>query len=68
MGEVCGACVVLREGAELTLADLAAWSRERLANFKVPRQLFIRDSFPKTPLGKVQKFLLKQQVLEELAQ
>jgi len=66
MGEVCGACVVLREGATLTLAELAAWSRERLANFKVPRRLFIRDSFPKTPLGKTQKFLLKQQALEEL--
>ncbi len=64
MGEVCGACVVLREGATLTLPELIEWSRERLANFKVPRHLFIRDNFPKTPLGKVQKFLLKQQVME----
>jgi acyl-CoA synthetase (AMP-forming)/AMP-acid ligase II len=64
MGEVCGACVVLQEGATLTLPELAEWSRERLANFKVPRHLFIRDNFPKTPLGKVQKFLLKQQVME----
>lgn len=68
MGEVCAACVVLREGAELTLPDLASWSRERLANFKVPRHLFIRNSFPKTPLGKVQKFLLKQQVMGEVPQ
>jgi HIP---CoA ligase len=65
MGEVCAACVVLREGATLTLSELAEWSRERLANFKVPRHLFIRDYFPKTPLGKVQKFLLKQQIMEE---
>jgi acyl-CoA synthetase (AMP-forming)/AMP-acid ligase II len=56
--------VVLQEGATLTLPELAEWSRERLANFKVPRHLFIRDNFPKTPLGKVQKFLLKQQVME----
>lgn len=66
MGEVCGACVVLREGASLTLPGLAEWSRERLANFKMPRHLFIRDSFPRTPLGKIQKFILKQQAMEEL--
>ena len=61
LGEVCGACVVLRLGAALSLAELTAWSRERLANFKVPRHLFLRDSLPRTPLGKIQKFLLKQQ-------
>ncbi len=65
MGEVCGACVVLREGATLTLPELAEWSRERLANFKVPRHLFIYDSLPKTPLGKVQKFILKQHATQE---
>ena len=65
MGEVCGACVVLRPGATLTLAELAAWSRERLANFKVPRHLFVRDSFPRTPLGKIQKFILRKEPLGE---
>jgi acyl-CoA synthetase (AMP-forming)/AMP-acid ligase II len=66
MGEVCGACVILTEGAALTLEDLTAWARERLANFKVPRHLFVRDTFPRTPLGKVQKFLLRQSALETL--
>ena len=63
MGEVCGACVVLRSGATLTLAELTAWARERLANFKVPRHLHLCDAFPRTPLGKVQKFLLRQAAL-----
>jgi HIP---CoA ligase len=66
MGEVCGACVVLRPGASLSLAELTAWSRERLANFKVPRHLFILDSLPKTPLGKIQKFRLKQEAAKRL--
>src|SRR5262249_55945210 len=61
LGEVCGACVILREGASLTAAALAAWARERLANFKVPRHLFLFESFPKTALGKIQKFLLKEE-------
>jgi acyl-CoA synthetase (AMP-forming)/AMP-acid ligase II len=62
LGEVCGACVVLRPGTSLSLAELTDWSRERLANFKVPRHLFVRDSLPKTPLGKVQKFVLKKEL------
>ena len=62
MGEVCAACVIPRPGAELTLAELANWSRERLANYKIPRHLFLVDEFPRTPLGKVQKFQLAGQL------
>jgi acyl-CoA synthetase (AMP-forming)/AMP-acid ligase II len=63
MGEVAGVCVVLAPGQQLTLDELTAWTRERLANFKVPRHLFILDQIPKTALGKPQKFLLRKQVL-----
>lgn len=62
MGEVCAACAVLHPGMELTFAELAAWSRERMANYKVPRRLFLVDDFPRTPLGKVQKFILRDRV------
>lgn len=61
MGEVCAACVILKEGVALTLAELTAWSREQMANYKVPRHLFLVDDFPRTPLGKIQKFLLRDQ-------
>jgi len=62
MGEVCAACVILKADATLTLAELTGWSREQMANYKVPRKLFIVDDFPRTPLGKIQKFLLREQV------
>jgi acyl-CoA synthetase (AMP-forming)/AMP-acid ligase II len=62
MGEVCAACVILRPGTALTLADLSAWSRERMANYKVPRHLFLVDDFPRTPLGKIQKFVLRERL------
>jgi acyl-CoA synthetase (AMP-forming)/AMP-acid ligase II len=62
MGEVCAACVILNPGASLTLPDLTAWSREQMANYKVPRHLFLVEDFPRTPLGKIQKFLLRDQV------
>ena len=63
MGEVVGACVVLASDQTLSLDELTLWARERLANFKVPRQLFLLPEIPKTALGKPQKFLLRQQVL-----
>jgi len=66
MGEVAGACVVLRPGASLTMAELTPWARERLANFKVPRHLFVEEAFPRTPLGKVQKFLRRDRALARL--
>ena len=46
----------------MTLTELTAWSREQMANYKVPRKLFVVDDFPRTPLGKIQKFLLRDQV------
>ena len=63
MGEVCAACVILRPGATLSQDELAAWSRERMANYKVPRRLFVVEDFPRTPLGKIQKFILRDRLL-----
>ena len=62
MGEVCAACVILKDDEALTLAELTAWSREQMANYKVPRHLFLMDDFPRTPLGKIQKFLLRDRI------
>ena len=65
MGEVCAACVILRAGAALDLPGLTLWSRERMANYKVPRHLFFVEDFPRTPLGKVQKFLLRDRIAQK---
>ena len=66
MGEVTAAFVVLRPGESLDLEALTAWCRERMANYKIPRHLFVLDEFPRTPLGKIQKFVLREQALEAL--
>jgi acyl-CoA synthetase (AMP-forming)/AMP-acid ligase II len=60
-GEVCKAFVVLRPGADLTEDELIAWSRERMANYKVPRQVVFRDALPVNAAGKVEKFVLRQE-------
>ena len=58
-GERVCAVVVPRPGCTPESADLTAHCRERLAGFKTPKQFFLQtDPLPRTPTGKVQKFLL----------
>ena len=59
MGEVGCAFVVLRDGAATTPAELIAWSREHMANYKVPRRVEIVDALPLNATGKVLKFELR---------
>ena len=54
-GEVPRAYVVLSPGHEVTAAELRRFCRTRLAPFKVPREVIIRESLPLTPTGKVLK-------------
>jgi len=58
LGEVGKAFVVLKPGATLSADELIAWSREHMANFKVPRQVEFFDALPTNATGKVQKFKL----------
>ncbi|MGO2200416.1 FadD3 family acyl-CoA ligase [Pseudomonas helleri] len=55
MGEVGCACVVLREGVELDEGQLIAWSREHMANYKVPRRVCFLSALPLNPSSKVAK-------------
>ena len=52
-GEEVAAAVVLRE--PVTEADLLAFCRERLAEFKRPKQIHITDAIPRTATGKIQR-------------
>ncbi|MFQ3453448.1 AMP-binding protein [Bradyrhizobium sp. UFLA01-814] len=61
-GEKPVAIVVLADDAKLDLPDLADFCRTRLAGFKVPRQLVIRDSLPRNPSGKVLKRVLRAEL------
>ncbi|MGN8543742.1 hypothetical protein ACQPTN_00980 [Bradyrhizobium sp. 13971] len=53
---------MLADDAKLDLPDLADFCRTRLAGFKVPRQLVIRDSLPRNPSGKVLKRVLRAEL------
>lgn len=52
-GETVKAVVVLRKGATLEAAELAAWAKDHLATYKIPRLLDIVESLPKSGAGKV---------------
>ncbi|HEX7738223.1 MAG TPA: hypothetical protein VF426_01095, partial [Marmoricola sp.] len=45
----------LREGAALDTDSLHAHCRERLANFKVPREFVAIEAFPRNASGKILK-------------
>jgi HIP---CoA ligase len=60
MGEVATAFVVPRAGATIDEAALIAWSRERMANYKVPRSVQVVDGLPLNASGKVLKYVLRE--------
>ncbi|MGW4338447.1 AMP-binding protein [Rhodococcus koreensis] len=53
--------VTLREGAAVTEYELCEWSLDRLPYFAVPRYVEIRSELPKNPLGKILKYLLRDE-------
>ncbi len=65
-GEEVMAWVKLRDGAALTLDDLDAACRGRIATYKIPRYWKLTDSFPMTVTGKIQKFRMRESAIEEL--
>jgi acyl-CoA synthetase (AMP-forming)/AMP-acid ligase II len=66
-GETVKALVVLRDGAEADEAALIAFARERMAHFKCPTSVELRDALPRTATGKIQKFRLRAPYWEEPA-
>jgi len=61
LGEVGRAYVVPRPGCVLDANDVLAFCRDRLANYKVPRQVLFRDHLPRNPSGKTLKRLLQEE-------
>ena len=65
LGEVGRFHVVRRPGSALDAQALQEHCRERLADYKVPRQIVFSEALPMTPAGKIHKAALRQQVANE---
>lgn len=63
-GETVRAYVVLKENEATTTEEIEKFCRERLAAYKVPRQIIFREDLPKSLVGKV----LRRELREELEQ
>lgn len=59
-GEAVEAVVALKPGASLTLDELRTFATERLARFKVPKQLRLVPALPRNATGKILKFKLRE--------
>ena len=67
LGEQVAAWIRLREGATTTEEAIREHCRRHLAYFKVPHHVRFVDDFPMTVTGKVQKYLMREAMIAELA-
>jgi fatty-acyl-CoA synthase len=65
-GEELMAWIIPRAGASPDRDEIERFSRGKIAHHKIPRYVKLTDSFPMTVTGKVQKFKLREQAVEEL--
>jgi fatty-acyl-CoA synthase len=65
-GEELCACVVLKPGVQATEEELRDFCRGQIAHYKVPRYVRFVGAFPMTITGKIQKYVLRQQLADEL--
>jgi len=67
-GEQVCAGVRLRDGATASAAEIQDYCRRHMAYFKVPHYVRFADAFPMTVTGKVQKYLMRQAMVDELGE
>ena len=65
-GEAVCACIRLREGLTAAEEEVREFCRAHIAHYKVPRYVRFVDAFPLTISGKVQKYLMREQMRAEL--
>jgi fatty-acyl-CoA synthase len=58
--------VKLRAGAALTEDDVKAFCKDQIAHYKIPKYVRFVEDFPMTVTGKMQKYLMRAKMIEEL--
>jgi fatty-acyl-CoA synthase len=65
-GEELCAWIRLQEGVTATPDDIRTFCRGQIAHYKIPRYIKFVDAFPMTVTGKIQKFIMREQMIAEL--
>lgn len=65
-GEVVGAFIIRKEGADITEEDVIDFTRSRIAPYKKPKYVIFVDSYPMTASGKIQKYKLREIACDKL--
>jgi len=65
-GEELCVWIKLRAGAVLDADGVRAFCQGQIAHYKIPRYVFFVEEFPMTVTGKIQKFIMREQVMKEL--
>ncbi|RQR77411.1 MULTISPECIES: AMP-binding protein [unclassified Burkholderia] len=65
-GEELCAWIVLRTDEQMTEDDVRAFCSGQIAHYKIPRYIRFVDELPMTATGKVQKFVMRDRMIEEL--
>jgi fatty-acyl-CoA synthase len=63
--EIC-AWIMLRPGEYMGADEVRAFCEGQIAHYKIPRHVRFVDAFPLTVTGKVQKFVMREQMIAEL--
>lgn len=66
-GEELCAWIRLREGESVSVEEVFAFCHGQIAHYKIPRYIRFVDEFPMTVTGKIQKFIMRQTMIEDLA-
>ena len=67
-GEELCAWIRLADGATSTEAEIRDFCRGQIAHQKIPRYVRFVDEFPMTVTGKIQKFIIRERMIAELAE
>lgn len=65
-GEELCACIILRPGMAADAEEIREFCKGQIAHYKIPRYIVFVPSFPMTVTGKIQKYLLREQVTTDL--
>ncbi|HIA47284.1 MAG TPA: AMP-binding protein [Candidatus Hydrogenedentes bacterium] len=63
--EQVSAWIIPKPGVTLTVDDVKAFCKEKIAHYKIPHYVTLLDEFPLTVTGKIQKFKLRDMGIEE---